>query len=141
MSQSSSPAPTFVEVNTETDLLPNSTPSSPPFTSVLTDESIIEFGRPYLEPDHLIHLYDETFKTQEEFQKFVTTKLAPWRNLAELKLFTLQYNHQRATQREIKRKRQQAQELLEEANRMQKYHDQQQEEFYRSIDHMNQYGL
>ena len=24
---------------------------------------------------------------------------------------------------------------------MQKYHDQQQEEFYRSIDHMNQYGL
>jgi hypothetical protein len=63
-------------------------------------------------------LYNTTFLTLEEYCEFTVNRLVLWSNTMEYKLFdTLYVNHQNHT-RTIKKLREQAVALLEEANRI-----------------------
>ena len=60
------------------------------------------------------------FPTLNSYCNFVNQKLEPWQHTLELKLFDSLYRHQQSTMESIKRLRDQAQKLLEEANCVQK---------------------
>ena len=142
----------LTDVITETDLIPNaSSTSSTPFHSVIMETILVSSSsssspdtatEPDDEtPEQLIKRYDELFKQPEEYNKFVLKKLAPWKRTLELHHFDLHYQRHRTEQYTIKRKREEAQKLLEEADRLQKGHDHLQELFYGFISTLTKQNL
>jgi hypothetical protein len=111
----------FTEVFTLSDLVDVSSTSTPDFPTVLTETSLLESPSLSPMPDDtdLAALYDETFPTLDTYRQFTTDKLYSYRNTLEFKYFNNLYTHHRQTTETIRHLRKKAQELLEEAHRLQ----------------------
>jgi len=131
----------FTDVITESSTIPNISPNSPEFVTVTTETTIItssssessENDSELETPRNLIKQYDELFTTPEEYNKFVEQKLTPFKETLQIQHFNLHYYRHRNDVHNIRAKRNAAQKLLEEADRLQKDHDQNQEKFLRFI--------
>jgi hypothetical protein len=66
----------------------------------------------------LITLYDDTFPTLEDYREFTVNRLVMWGNTMEYKLFDSLYINHRNNTCTIKKLREQAMALLEEANKI-----------------------
>ena len=136
----------FTDVITESSTIPNISPNSPEFVTVTTETVIVSSSSESSEndfdsPENLIKRYDELFDKQEEYSKFIKQKLANFEKTIELQLFDLHYNRHRNETHNIRTKRNTAQKLLEEADQMQKEHDQRQKQFLRFIATMTRQNL
>jgi hypothetical protein len=73
-------------------------------------------------PEEIRHglatLYDNMFPTHEEYREFTVNRLMMWGNTLDYKLFGTLYLTHRYHSRTIKRLREQALALLEEANKI-----------------------
>jgi len=131
MAETNSTINEFTDVITESSLTLNNSPNSPEFTSIITETELISPTSESSEEDfesakNLIKRYDELFSKPEEYNRFVKQKLAPFENDLEFQHFDLHYNRHRNDTHNIRAKRNTAQKLLEEADRLQKDHDQNQ---------------
>ena len=113
----------FIDVLTVPDLIPaSSQTSSEEFPTVLTESSLLESSIPTKPNDiNLIELYDYLFTTPDTYKNFIDGKLSPWKNTLELKYFDTLYLQHRTTTETVTQLRQQAQTLLERADRLHKY--------------------
>jgi hypothetical protein len=110
----------FTKVLTEGTLSPTTKPTD--WNVVITKKALLEAMRTPSPPEEtrrgLAMLYDTTFLTLEEYCEFTVNRLVLWGNTMEYKLFnTLHVNHRNYTCT-IKKLREQATALLEEANRI-----------------------
>lgn len=123
----------FVEVLTSSDLIPphppslitDHSPSTEEFPPVLTESLILESESStghYPEATDLIQIYDDVFSSPSQYQNFTEVKLAPWRNTRDFKYFDILYKHHRYTSNTIKKLRQQAVDLLNEADVLTQQH-------------------
>ena len=67
----------------------------------------------------LVKYYDQMFPTLDSYKSFMNRRLGIWEQDLQVKYFDSLYQHQRAMTNSIKILRDQAQKLLEEANRLQ----------------------
>ena len=111
----------FTEVFTTSDLLSVPPSSSSKFSTVITETSILETDLPPspIHENDLVALYDETFPTPSAYHEFADQKLTIWKDSIEFKYFNALYLNHRHSTETIKKLRDQAQSLLEEANRIQ----------------------
>jgi hypothetical protein len=137
----------FTEVLTTPDLLPSSspTPANETFPTVITETSLLSsppssessFSRTTAitpeKPADLIQMYDTTFEDIQQYHDFVHRKLFLWKDSLELKHFHSSYMHHRTIRKSIADLRHQAQQLLEQANRLQTHHDSQMVDFQKFI--------
>jgi hypothetical protein len=136
----------FTDVITESSLIPTHSPNSPEFTTVTTETILVSSSSESSEnnfdsPENLIKHYDELFDKREEYNKFIKQKLANFERTIELQFFDLHYNRHRNESHNIRAKRNAAQKLLEEADQLQKEHDQQQKQFLYFIATMTRQNL
>jgi hypothetical protein len=136
----------FTDVITESSLIPTHSPNSPEFTTVTTETVLVSSSSESSEnnfdsPENLIKHYDELFDKREEYNKFIKQKLASFERTIELQFFDLHYNRHRNESHNIRTKRNAAQKLLEEADQLQKEHDQQQKQFLYFITTMTRQNL
>ena len=108
----------LIKVLTNSEILSPSPSNQEEFPPVYTDPTFMENPRPDL--DNLVQRYNDIFKTHEMYHQFTSSKLAPWRNLIEFKYFDSMYQNHRSTKRTVQMLRQQAQELLKEADDLQR---------------------
>ena len=107
----------FTEVLAEPSLI--GIPSAEEFLHTLVKTSLIEpVPSSPIDNQNLIEQYDEVFVAPEEYQKFVETKMEPFRNLMDFRYFDTLYTEHRSLSTTAKRLRQQAQQLLAEADRL-----------------------
>ena len=129
----SSPVPKkeFIEVITDSDL--TLTPTSHEFSSIITEASLLNTETPIPPSPHadLIEYYNQMFPTLDSYKNFMNRRLGIWEQDLQVKYFDSLYRHQRATTNSIKILRDQAQKLLEEANRLQE----RKHSLQREIDH------
>ena len=120
----------FTEVFTISDLVDVSSTSTPDFPTVLTETSLLENLSPVMmsDDDDLATTYNETFPTSDLYQRFVKDRLDPWKNTLEFKYFDTLYTEHRHTTETIQNLRKKAQELLEEAHRLQAHDNTQRRE-------------
>ena len=106
----------FVDVLTEGELL--SSPISVTFSTIVTEASLIEVpptNKP-INKEAIATLYDRVFTDAISYRAFTENKLRPWENALEYKHFDTMYMNHRSLVNTIKKLRQQAQALLEEAD-------------------------
>jgi hypothetical protein len=111
----------FAEVLTEGTLSPNA--KSADWNVIITKKALLEAARtPSPPPEEICHglatLYDNTFP--KEYHEFAVNHLAMWGNTLDYKLFDTLYLTHRYHTRTIKKLREQAKALLEEANKINK---------------------
>ena len=106
----------FVDVITEGGLL--SSPTSATFSTIITEASLVEIPIPEGQTNEktITTLYDEVFTDAMSYRAFTENKLRPWENALEYKHFDTMYTNHRSLANTIKKLRQQAQALLEEAD-------------------------
>ena len=106
----------FVDVITEGELL--ASPTSAIFSTIVTEASLIEIPIPEGQTNKktIATLYDEVFTDAMSYRAFTENKLRPWENALEYKHFDTMYTNHRSLVNTIKKLRQQAQALLEEAD-------------------------
>jgi hypothetical protein len=114
----------FAEVLTEETLSPSTKPTD--WNVVITEKSLLEAMRTPSPPAEKIRhglatLYNNTFPTHEEYQEFTVNRLTKWGNTLDYKLFDTLYMTHRYHSHTIKRLREQAMALLEEANKINKH--------------------
>src|SRR5271168_1174647 len=99
----------------ETSLLssPLSSESSFSRTTTITSEK----------PADLIQMYDKMFGNIQHYHDFIQRKLFLWKDSLELKHFHSSYMQHRAVRQSIANLRLQAQQLLEQADKLQMHHD------------------
>ena len=136
----------FTDIITESSLLSTNPPNSSEFTTIVTETVIVSSSsesdkNETKSPEDLIKQYDELFNTPEEYIKFVNQKLTPWTNTLEFRHFDLHYCRHRADSHNIRTKRAMAQNLLEEADRLQRDHDHTQKQFHCFIATMTRQNL
>jgi hypothetical protein len=113
----------FTEVLTKGTLSPTTKPTN--WDVLITEKALLDTMKtpsPFPEETQwgVATLYDATFPTLEEYRKFTVNRLVLWGNTMEYKLLdTLYVNHWNHTCT-IKKLREQATALLEEANRISK---------------------
>src|SRR5271169_3649366 len=105
----------IIEVLTESSLISEPSPSSSP----QVDNS--SFAP--IEAKSLIDLYDSTFENTQQYDEFRQLQMNEWKNALKFKYFDHLYTSHRTTQQSVTQLRQQAQSLLEEADKLQKHHD------------------
>ena len=106
----------FVNVVTEGELL--SSPVSATFSTIITKASLVEVPIPegQINEKTIATLYDEVFMDAMSYRAFTENKLRPWENALEYKHFDTMYTNHQSLVNTIKKLRQQAQALLEEAD-------------------------
>ena len=111
----------FIEVITNSDLIPTPTPHSCKFSSILTKTSLLYTETPISFIPHvdLIEYYDQMFPTLKLYKSFMDHRLGIWEHDLQVKYFNSLYCHQQATTNSIKILHNQAQKLSEEANWLQ----------------------
>src|SRR5271169_4632084 len=110
----------LIEVLTEESLLSNKS-SSPSLPKV--DNEINNSQLQSIEAKPLISLYDSTFANAQQYDDFKEEKLTTWKNTLEFQYFDHLYTSHRTMQESVRRLRLQAQNLLEEADKLQKQHN------------------
>src|SRR5271169_240688 len=100
---------------------------------VLTESSLVSEPSPSPQIDNssfapievksLIALYDSTFENAQQYDEFRQLQMNEWKNALEFKYFDHLYTSHRTIQQSVTQLRQQAQNLLEEADKLQKHHD------------------
>ena len=75
------------------------------------------------DPTDIIQHLDDTFHTRQQYQDYVNRKMMIWRDDTEFKLFHAQYIIHRHDIEHIQRLQKTAQQLLEQADDMQKSHN------------------
>jgi hypothetical protein len=113
----------FTEVLTKGTLSPSAKPTD--WDVVITEKSLLEAMRtPSPPPETIRHglatLYNNTSSTHEEYREFTVNRLTMWGSTLEYKLFDTLYMTHRYHSHTIKRLREQAMALLEEANKINK---------------------
>jgi hypothetical protein len=111
----------FAEVITEGTLSPTNKPMD--WNVVITEKALLEAMKmPSPPPKEIWHglatLYDNTFPTHEEYREFTVNCLMMWGNTLDYKLFDILYLTHWYYFRTIKKLREQAMALLEEANKI-----------------------
>jgi hypothetical protein len=111
----------FTKVLTKGTLSPSAKPTN--WDVVITEKSLLEAMRtPSPPPEEIQHglatLYDNTFPTHEEYREFTVNRLTMWGNTLDYKLFDTLYMTHQYYSCTIKRLREQAMTLLEEANKI-----------------------
>ena len=106
----------FVDVITEGELL--SSPVSATFSNIVSEASLIELPPTEgpINEKSITTLHDEIFTDAMSYRAFTENKLRPWENALEYKHFNTMYTNHRSLSNTIRKLRQQAQALLEEAN-------------------------
>ena len=106
----------FIDVVTEGELL--SSPISATFSTIITKASLVKV--PLAEGQNnkktIATLYNKVFVDAMSYRAFTENKLRPWENALEYKHFDTMYMNHRSLVNTIKKLRQQAQTLLEEAD-------------------------
>jgi hypothetical protein len=113
----------FAEVVTEGTLSPTTKPAD--WNVVITEKALLETTKtPSPPPEQIRHglasLYDNIFSIHEEYREFAANHLEKWGNTLDYKLFDTLYLTHRYHTRTIKNLREQAQLLLEEADKINK---------------------
>jgi hypothetical protein len=134
----------FVEVITDSNLL--TTVTTEPLTAVTTERAIVETPSDSssssipesLTPRQLIDKYDHLFTTHEMYNEFIKQKLSHWKDQTEFRYFDTVYQNHRRTKHTIKRIREVAQTLLEEANQIQITHNKQLTDLYSFMPNITQ---
>jgi hypothetical protein len=110
----------FTKVITEGTLSPTNKPTDS--NVVITKKALLEAMRTPPPPEEIWHglatLYDNTFPTHEEYREFTVNRLTMWGNTLDYKLFNTLYMTHWYHAHTIKRLREQAMALLEEANKI-----------------------
>jgi hypothetical protein len=111
----------FTEVITEGTLSPTVKPND--WNAVITEKALLNAMRtPSPLPEEtqrgLTTLYDNTFPTLKDYREYTVNRLVMWGNTMEYKLFNLLYVNHRNNTRTVKKLREQAMALLEEANKI-----------------------
>jgi hypothetical protein len=111
----------FAEVLTKGTLSPTTKPTD--WNVIITEKVLLEAARtPSPPPEEIQHglatLYDNTFPTHEEYHEFAANRLMKWGNTLDYKLFNTLYLTHRYHTRTIKKLREQAKALLEEADKI-----------------------
>jgi hypothetical protein len=111
----------FTEVITEGTLSPTAKPND--WNVVITEKTLLDTMRtpspaPELARRGLATLYDETFPSLEDYREYTVNRLVMWGNTLEYKLFDSLYIHHQNNTRTVKKLREQAMALLEEANKI-----------------------
>jgi hypothetical protein len=106
---------------TEGTLSPTTKPAD--WNVVITEKALLETMRtPSPLPEEIQHglaaLYDNTFSTHKEYHEFTVNRLTMWGNTLDYKLFDTLYMTHQYHARTIKKLREQAKALLEEANKI-----------------------
>ena len=106
----------FVDVVTKGELL--SSPVSATFSTIITKASLVETPIPegQINEKTIATLYDKVFMDAMSYRAFTENKLRPWEKALEYKHFDTMYTNHRSLVNTIKKLRQQAQALLEEAD-------------------------
>ena len=106
----------FIDVITKGELV--SSPVSAMFSTIITEASLIETPSDDIPTDRktITTLYDEVFVDAVSYQVFTENKLRLWENTMEYKYFNTMYTNHRSLVNTIQKIRQQAQQLLEEAD-------------------------
>jgi hypothetical protein len=113
----------FTKVITEGTLSPTNKPTD--WNVVITEKALLEAMRtPSSPPKKIWHgqatLYDNTFPTHKEYWEFMVNHLTMWGNTLDYKLFNTPYMTHQYHAHTIKKLREQAMALLEEANKINK---------------------
>jgi hypothetical protein len=111
----------FTEVLTEGTLSPSNKPTD--WNVVITEKALLDAMRtPSPLPEEtqrgLTTLYDNTFPTLEDYREYTVNRLVMWGNTMKYKLFDSLYVNHRNNTCTIKKLREQAMALLEEANKI-----------------------
>jgi hypothetical protein len=111
----------FTEVITEGTLSPTAKPNN--WNVVITEKTLLDAMRtpsplPELTRRGLVTLYDETFPSLKDYREYTVNRLVMWGNTLEYKLFDSLYIHHQNNIRTVKKLREQAMALLEEANKI-----------------------
>ena len=106
----------FVDIVTEGGLLPS--PASTTFSTIVTEASLVELPPTEgpINEKSITTLYNEVFIDAMSYQVFTENKLRPWENALEYKHFDTMYTNHQSLSNTIRKLRQQAQALLEEAD-------------------------
>ena len=106
----------FVDIVTEGELL--SSPISATFTTIITEASLIEVPPTEgpINEKTITTLYNKVFVDAMSYQAFAKNKLRPLENALEYKHFDTMYTNHQSLVNTIRKLRQQAQALLEEAD-------------------------
>jgi hypothetical protein len=111
----------FAEVLTEESLSPSAKPAD--WNVVITEKALLDAMKtPSPSPEEtrrgLTTLYDNTFPSLEDYREYTVNRLLMWGNTMEYKLFDSLYVNHRNNTRTVKKLREQAMALLEEANKI-----------------------
>jgi hypothetical protein len=111
----------FAEVITEGTLSLTNKPTD--WNVVITKKALLKAMRtPSFPPEEIQHglatLYNNTFPTHKEYREFTVNRLTMWGNTLDYKLFDTLYLTHRYHSHTIKKLREQAMALLEEANKI-----------------------
>jgi hypothetical protein len=111
----------FTEVLTEGTLSPSAKPAN--WNVVITEKALLDAMKtpspsPAETRQGLTTLYDNTFPSLEDYREYTVNRLLKWGNTMEYKLFNSLYVNYRNNTRTIKKLREQAMALLEEANKI-----------------------
>jgi hypothetical protein len=111
----------FAEVLTEGTISPSIKPAD--WNVVIMEKFLLEAMRtPSPPPEEIQHglatLYDNTFPTHEDYREFAANCLTMWGNTLDYKLFDTLYMTHRYHAHTIKKLREQAKALLEEADKI-----------------------
>ena len=106
----------FVDVITEVELV--SSPVSATFSTIVTEAFLIETPsiNDQTNEKTITTLYDKVFVDTVSYWAFTKNKLRPWENALKYKHFDTMYTNHRSLVNTIWKLRQQAQQLLEEAD-------------------------
>jgi hypothetical protein len=115
----------FTEVHTSPELLPPRpiSVSSSEFPIIITESALLEptvVTEQPLDPKALIKLYDDTFPSPSTYRQFTAQRLGPWMPTLEFKYFDDLYIYHRNTSQTMTNLRKKAQELLIEAENIQR---------------------
>ena len=131
----------FIKVHTLSKLLASTSPDSKSFPIVITENSLLGSSSTsttsssslnqtfFIKDADLIETYDSTFPEIHQYRTFVHRKLLPWKDTLEFKLFHASYLTHCTHKETIKQLCTQAQTLLEQADDLQKAHDELTTEF------------
>jgi hypothetical protein len=111
----------FAEVLTAESLFPATKPAN--WNVIITEKALLEAAKmPSPPPEEIRHglatLYNNTFPTHEEYREFAVNCLTMWGNTLDYKLFNTLYLTHRYHACTIKKLREQAKALLEEADKI-----------------------
>src|ERR1700678_4814655 len=107
----------FTEVLAKPNLV--GIPSAEEFLHTLVETSLIKpTPSSPIDNRNLVKQYDEVFVAPEDYQKFVDSKMEPFRNLTDFRYFDTMYTEHRSLSTTAKQLRQQPQQLWAEADRL-----------------------